>query len=97
MAILLSLACGLAAQKQIDYQSDWGERKHMQTKFCFIPVDVILGEMYLETEQFDKAASHYTTSILTDNPAYSDVQVPIPALSCMGCKNTLQIPGDLVP
>ena len=26
-AILLSLAYGLAAQKQIDYQSDWGERK----------------------------------------------------------------------
>ena len=27
LTILLSLACGLAAQKQIDYQSDWGERK----------------------------------------------------------------------
>lgn len=42
-------------------KTNWGESKHMQTKFCFIPVDVILGEMYLETEQFDKAASHYTT------------------------------------
>ena len=27
----------------------------------FIPVDVVLGDMYLETEQFDKAASHYVT------------------------------------
>lgn len=27
----------------------------------FIPVDVVLGDMYLETEQYDRAASHYIT------------------------------------
>ncbi|MBQ8095771.1 MAG: RagB/SusD family nutrient uptake outer membrane protein [Prevotella sp.] len=28
---------------------------------CFIPVDVVLGDMYLETENFDAAARHYVT------------------------------------
>ena len=27
----------------------------------FIPVDIVLGDMYLETEQYDRAASHYIT------------------------------------
>jgi len=29
--------------------------------YLFIPVDVVLGDMYLETGQYDKAASHYVT------------------------------------
>ena len=29
--------------------------------YLFIPVDVVLGDMYLETNQFDKAARHYVT------------------------------------
>ncbi len=28
---------------------------------CFIPVDIILGEMYLETGQYDQAVHHYIT------------------------------------
>lgn len=54
-------------------KTNWGESKKMLTIFCFIPVDVILGEMYLETEQFDKAASHYTTyltKVATNNYKY---------------------------
>lgn len=38
-----------------------GTAKTINPSRCFIPVDVILGEMYLETGQYDKAASHYTT------------------------------------
>ncbi|MDD6591413.1 MAG: RagB/SusD family nutrient uptake outer membrane protein, partial [Prevotella sp.] len=41
--------------------TNWGSSKTMYTKYCFIPVDVILGEMYLEVGDFARAASHYTT------------------------------------
>ena len=30
-------------------------------RLCFVPVDVVLGDMYLETENFDAAARHYVT------------------------------------
>ena len=29
--------------------------------YLFVPVDVVLGDMYLETGQYDKAATHYVT------------------------------------
>ena len=45
--------------------TNWGQSKRMYPQLCFIPVDVILGEMYLESGQYDKAARHYTT-YLTD-------------------------------
>lgn len=41
--------------------TNWGENKKMNTNNCFIPVDIILGEMYLEVGEYTKAASHYTT------------------------------------
>jgi hypothetical protein len=40
----------------------------------FIPVDVILGDMYLETEQFAKAAQHYITyltEVANDNQRHT--------------------------
>ena len=37
------------------------EAKSFSPMRCFIPVDVILGELYLETGQFEQAASHYIT------------------------------------
>lgn len=42
----------------------------------FIPVDVILGDMYLETGQYDLAAKHYVTYIteVSDNPFMAYVQ-----------------------
>ena len=41
--------------------TNWGSSKTMYTKYCFIPVDVILGELYLEAGDYARAASHYTT------------------------------------
>ena len=41
--------------------TNWGQSKRMYPSLCFIPVDVILGEMYLESGQYDKAARSYTT------------------------------------
>ena len=45
--------------------TNWGQSKRMYPSLCFIPVDVILGEMYLETGDYENAARHYTT-YLTD-------------------------------
>ncbi|MCK8621197.1 RagB/SusD family nutrient uptake outer membrane protein [Prevotella sp. E13-27] len=35
--------------------------KNVVMSKCFIPVDVILGDMYLETGQYDAAAKHFVT------------------------------------
>ena len=37
------------------------QQKSYVPSLCFIPVDVILGDMYLETQQFDLAAKHFIT------------------------------------
>lgn len=42
-----------------------GHSKTINPARCFIPVDVILGEMYLETGDYAKAASHYTTYLVS--------------------------------
>ena len=36
-------------------------QKKVSPHYLFIPIDVVLGDMYLETEQFDAAARHYVT------------------------------------
>ncbi|MBQ1700795.1 MAG: RagB/SusD family nutrient uptake outer membrane protein, partial [Prevotella sp.] len=48
--------------------TNWGQSKRMFPSLCFIPVDVILGEMYLETAQYDKAARYYTTYLTNVAP-----------------------------
>ncbi|MFA6718656.1 MAG: RagB/SusD family nutrient uptake outer membrane protein, partial [Prevotella sp.] len=40
-----------------------GQQKAINTALCYIPVDVILGELYLESGDFAKAALHYTTYV----------------------------------
>lgn len=45
----------------------------------FIPVDVVLGDMYLETEQFSKAAQHYITyltEVANDNQRHTAWLMP---------------------
>ena len=36
-------------------------QKRVSPHYMFVPIDVVLGDMYLETEQFDAAAKHYIT------------------------------------
>ena len=36
-------------------------QKRMVTSKCFVPVDVVLGDMYLETGNYHLAATHYVT------------------------------------
>lgn len=44
--------------------TNWGQAKKITTKQIFIPVDVVLGELYLETGDYQNAA-HYYTEYLT--------------------------------
>lgn len=46
--------------------TNWGNAKSIEPSKLFVPVDVILGEMYLEASQYDKAAEHYA-KYLCDN------------------------------
>jgi hypothetical protein len=50
-----AIACGT---------TNFGQSKTAQSRLCFIPADVILGEMYLEAGQYDRAARHYTTYLI---------------------------------
>ena len=41
---------------------NWNDaEKAISLMLCFIPVDIILGELYLETGQYEQAARHYIT------------------------------------
>lgn len=46
--------------------TNWGTRKKINFSRIFVPVDIILGEMYLEQGSYDKAASYYA-KYLCDN------------------------------
>jgi hypothetical protein len=39
--------------------TNWGSNKYINPEKIFVPVQVILGDMYLETAQYDKAAMKY--------------------------------------
>lgn len=50
--------------------TNFGVTKNVTRALCFIPVDVILGEMYLEVGDYANAAKYYTTYLLdTPHPA----------------------------
>lgn len=51
--------------------TNWGRAKTINMQKIFVPVDVILGEMYLEDGQYLKAAQHYT-KYLCDNRLTAD-------------------------
>lgn len=51
-----------------------GSAKSIYTALCYIPVDVILGELYLEAGEFAKAAHHYTTYIIAVSKPAGDLQ-----------------------
>lgn len=45
---------------QIDCgKTNWGSAKTVASIKCMIPVDVVLGDLYLESNQYDKAAQYY--------------------------------------
>jgi len=52
-----SISCG---------STNFGVAKSMDTRKCFIPVGVILGDLYLETGQYEKAIQSYVTYLTTE-------------------------------
>ena len=40
---------------------NWGSEKKFLPRLCFIPVDVVLSDMYLEVGNYDQAARHLVT------------------------------------
>lgn len=49
--------------------TNWGEKKNISLKYIFIPVDVVLGEMYLEAGDYANAAHYYTTYLMDIKPS----------------------------
>lgn len=45
--------------------TNWGQTKYFNPALCFVPVDVILGEMYLEAGQYAQAVNAYYTYLKT--------------------------------
>lgn len=53
------------------YHTNGGENKTVASEMMMFPVDLVLGDLYLESGQYEKAANHYY-KYLSDNqlPAY---------------------------
>lgn len=58
--------------------TNWGQAKQITTKQIFIPVDVVLGELYLETGDYQNAA-HYYTEYLTKIKPVQDKYYVVPS------------------
>ena len=62
-----SISCGF---------TNFGLSKTMDTRKCFIPVNVILGDLYLETGQYQKAINSYVTYLTTEEVRSPSVIAP---------------------
>ena len=51
--------------------TNWSQNKTIRPSYCFIPVDVVLGDMYLEVGNYGRAASHFITYLTTVAPETS--------------------------
>ena len=54
-------------------------QKKVQSKNAMIPVDVILGDLFLETHQYEKAAQHYFQYLLDNKVVTQNVNVRMDA------------------
>ncbi len=55
--------------------TNWGPTKNIEPTDIFVPVDVVLGEMYLEDGQYLKAAQHYCKYLADNKIVASDYTV----------------------
>ncbi len=70
--------------------TNWGEGKSINPELIFVPVDVVLGEMYLEDGQWLKAAQHYCRYLCDNRLVSRDIS--------MGMRNNNRmITSDLFP
>lgn len=45
---------------------NFGGTKNLTAKYCYIPVDVILGDLYLEAGRYEEAAKSFTNYLVTN-------------------------------
>lgn len=76
--------------------TNWGQSKRFYPSLCFIPVDVILGEMYLEAGQYDKAARYYTT-YLTKVAPDANRQLSQSLVASIGNSSRINLGRDNLP
>lgn len=67
-----------------------GDTKYVNYELCMIPVDVILGDLYLESNQYDKAAQSYFNYIRTKRQATEEYTA-----SLMYYTDFMNLPNDL--
>ena len=66
-------------------RTNWDFAKTFQPSLCYIPVDVILGDMYIETGQYEKAAKHFVTYLknVSTDPSTAFIASLSPKISAM--------------
>ena len=57
--------------------TNWGQSKSFSPARCFVPVDVILGEMYLELGQYENAARSYFNYLIRTKRGVSELRTCI--------------------
>lgn len=68
--------------------------KNVYSNRCFIPVDVVLGEMYMEAGEYTKAAQHFSTYLITNKITSLKYEEPISARLRFYDENGFMVPND---
>lgn len=71
--------------------TNWGEAKKINYQNIFAPVDVVLGDLYLETGDYSNAAHYYTVYLTGNGRKGGDIYSNY--LSSMGI-NRFEMPSD---
>lgn len=53
--------------------TNFGESKQLTARLCYIPVDVILGDLYLEAERYSEAAKYFSNYLITTGTTTMDI------------------------
>lgn len=53
--------------------TNFGESKTLTARLCYIPVDVILGDLYLEAGRYSEAATYYTNYLISSKTLSGDL------------------------
>ena len=73
--------------------TNWGEAKKINYKNIFAPVDVVLGDLYLETGDYSNAAHYYTVYLTGNGRKGGDIYSNYVASLRMG-NNRFEMPSD---
>lgn len=76
--------------------TNWGTKKYVNPKLCFMPVDVVLGDICLELDQFDEAARYYFTYLNNEADLSNNYTMTTPAIVNKEYISIEGIPSDYV-